>query len=158
MLELDEGTLASMLAFEGKVTNCYVSDATSGVWRRTDGPKYHDAFYAMAQLADRMDRVVMEPLKGMIRRQHAELRKALAEGGAPTELERLQAARLESEDHLRELVQLYERLRKVSHQQAVMERVITARLVSTRDEGVTEDVLDTAKDCVAFLDGVYCFR
>jgi hypothetical protein len=159
VLSLEEGKLTTMLVFDGKPTTCYVADETSGVWRRTEGPKYHEAYDALAKLSDRMDAVVMEPLKAMIRRQKAELSRRLEEGTAtPSELEQLQTDRQASEEHMLELVALYERLRKVSHQQAIMERIITKRLVQTREEGVSESALDTAKDCIAFEDGVYSFR
>ena len=159
VLALEEGKLSTMLVFDGKATACYLSEETSGVWRRTEGPKYHEAYDALSGMSERMDAMVMEPLKGMIRRQKASLSRRLEEGGAtPAELDGLLATRQASEEHLRELVALYERLRKVSSQQAIMERILTKRLVATRDEGVTEGALDTARDCVAFEDGVYCFR
>ena len=159
VLALDEGMLKDMLVFEGdgRSAHCYTS-GDSGVWRRSPGPEYHVLFDALGRFADAMDRTVIDPVKGLIRRLQAELRKALSEGAAPTELERLQADRIVTEEHLRELVQLYEKLRRVGYQQTLMKRLLTKRLVATRDEGATEDKLDTARDCIAFEDGVYCFR
>lgn len=159
VLAMEEGKLKDMLVFEGdgRSAHCYTS-GDSGVWRRSPGPEYHVLYEALGQFADAMDRTVIEPVKGLIRRQQAELRTSAAEGGTPREQEQLQAERIVTEEHLRELVQLYERLRRVGYQQTLMKRLLTKRLVATRDEGATEDKLDTAKDCVAFEDGVYCFR
>lgn len=65
---------------------------------------------------------------------------------------------MEAEDHLRELVALFERLRKVSHQTQVLDAIVTIRLAATMYQGVSEDSFDTSTDCIAFQDGVFCFR
>ena len=159
VLALDEGLLSDMLAFDGdgKAAVCYVS-GDSGVWRRSQGSEYHELYDALVELSDKMDRTVMTPLKALIKRQRAALQKAAAEGSTPTFLEELQAWRMESEEHLEELVSLYERLRRVGYQQGVVRSLVTKRLVATRNEGaVREDQLDTARDCIGFEDGVYSF-
>lgn len=162
VLAMDEGDLRDMLVFDGDgrgSAHCYLADAVSGVWRRTAGPEYHEAHKALSRFADEMDRTVVEAVKDLIRRQHAALRKAVAEGQAtPTQLEQLQTDRMESEEHLREIVLLYERMKRVGFQRGLMTRLMTERLVATREEGVTEAKLDATRDCVAFEDGVYCFR
>ena len=158
VLALEEGPLSTMLAFDGKPAVCYMADETSGVWSKTEGPKYRSASDAVLKMTERLDAYVIEPVKSMIRRQHTALKSKLAEGSAaPLELERLQAERVECEEHLREVVVLFERLRKVSQQQAVLECIVTRRLVQTREEGVLEEALDMAKDCLGFEDGVFCF-
>jgi len=174
VLALDDGgMLSTMLVFDGKPATCYVADEPSGVWRKIEGPKYRRALDAVEQVTVRMDahvmsplRVtvrmdahVMSPLRDMIRRQQTAFKTALSDGSAtPTELERLQSEKQEAEEHLLELSRLYARLRKLSQQQAVLEIILNKRLVSTIDEGVTEGSLDVIKDCLAFLDGVFCFR
>lgn len=51
VLALEEGELSTMLAFEGKPTTCcYIADGTSGVWRRTEGPKYRRACDLLVQV------------------------------------------------------------------------------------------------------------
>lgn len=159
VLALDEGMLSDMLAFEGdgKGAHCYVS-GDSGVWRLSMPPSYHELYEGLVELSDRLDRVVMTPLKGMIRRQRASLETAGMSGSSPRDLDELQARRMESEEHMEELVSLYERLRRVGYQQGVMKRMVTKRLVSTRAEGVREEMLDATRCCVAFEDGVYCFE
>jgi hypothetical protein len=110
------------------------------------------------QVTERIDAHVMTPLKSLIRRQHAAFKTALSEGSVtPTDLERMQADKQEAEEHLVELSHMYARLRKISQQQAVLEVILTKRLVATFYEGVTDEKLDVAKDCIAFLDGVFCF-
>ena len=159
VLSLDEGKLKDMLAFDGdgKSAVCYVS-GESGVWRRSPGPEYHELYDALVELSDRMDRTVLEPLKGLIRRQRAALRaSSSSEGSTPLQQAELQASMLESEEHLEELVILYERLRRAGYQQGVMRSLVTKRLIATRSEGVREELLDASLDCLAFEDGVYCF-
>ena len=144
VLAMDEGKLKDMRVFDGgggRSARCYVSDGR-GVWRPSPGPKYHEVYEAMVQLSDRMDRAVMAPLAELIERQHAALRMA----AAPTEREELRAARMESEAHAEDLILLYGRLRRVGYQQGVMKRLITKRLVATREEGIREAELDTGSD------------
>ena len=158
VLALDEGLLKDMLAFDGggKAASCFVS-GDSGVWRQSDGPHYHEVYNALVQLSDLMDRTIITPLKALIKRQRVALQKAAAEGATPTLQEELQAARMESEDHMEELVSLYEHLRRVGYQQGVIKCIVTQRLIATSAEGVREDTLDTARNCIAFYDGVFCF-
>lgn len=62
-----------------------------------------------------------------------------------------------AEEHLGAVVALYEKLRTPAFASGVMKRIISMRVAATDAAGLHPGVLDTARACIAFTDGVFCF-
>ena len=159
VLALDDGgPLSTMLVFDGNPAACYIADGSSGVWYSTAGPKYRLAIHAIERVSELIDAQVLVPLQDLIRRQQGGIEQSQHTHATPAELGQLQSEMLEAEEHLFELSHMYVRLRNVSQQRLVLRAIMTKRFVATAAEGITEHALDVARDCLAFLDGVYSFR
>ena len=159
VLALEEDELSTMIAFpktEG-ATDLYVS-STSGVWSQVLGSEAHEVVHALGVLTERLDMMVICGCKRLLRRLRAALAGTDAEAFSGVGPEAIGDAMREAEDHLRELVTLFERLRTPAFAAGVVKRLITARVMATRADGMKPSSLDTATGCIAFEDGVYCFE
>lgn len=159
VVALDEGQLTDMLAFSvDNQTQCYVSGA-AGVWTSVNGTDHHEVYAGLVKLADRIDAMAIKGTKDLIRRLrtigHMSESGRMSESGSDRNV---QEAVMEAEEHLREVVMLYERLRTPGFQQGVVKRLITMRVMATKEMCVTPSRLDVERNCIAFMDGVYCFQ
>ena len=157
VIALDEGQLTDMLAFSvDKQTLCYVS-GDSGVWSAVNGTDHHEVYDGLVTLAGRIDVTVIRETKELIRRLRA---ACLADSGSSSTGSggNAQDAAMDAEEHLRDVVVLYERLRTPGFQQGVVKRLITMRVMATKELGLTPESMDVERNCIAFTDGVYCFQ
>jgi hypothetical protein len=161
VVALDEGQLTDMLAFSvDNQTQCYVS-GDSGVWSAVNANDHHEVYDGLVTLAGRINATAIRETKELIRRLRA---KCLDEagsgsgGGSGSNGGSAQEAVMEAEEHLRDLVVLYERLRTQGFQQGVVKRLITMRVMATKEMGLTPDRMNVERNCIAFGDGVYCFQ
>ena len=144
VLALDEGVLTEMLVFSvGDSTTCYVA-GEPGVWDEVNGKEYHQIHWALRQLSERLDRLVIGPVRDLAKRQRQALQapSQLSDmpdmpGAAPSspadlsEHEREQE-REATEDHLQELVSLYSKLRTPAFASGLAKTLVTIRAESTR--------------------------
>ena len=165
VLALEEGVLSDMLAFSvGDHTLCYLA-RESGVWAEVNGKELHQMYAAMSEFCERLDAAVIRPLKSLVRR----LRTARAAGAAPAtptatsgssdvpDERTLACDQAAAEEHLAAVAALYEKLRTPAFASGVMKRIISMRVAAADAAGLHPGVLDTARACIAFTDGVFCF-
>jgi len=154
VLALEEGELSTMLAFpKSDGTDLYMS-SESGVWSLVESKDHHEVYHALTVLTERMDRMVISACKALLKRLRSALSGALATSlGA----EALSEAMREAEDHLSDVVRVFEQLRTPAVASNVVKRLVTSRVMETKGSGITASKLDTAPFCVAFTDGVYDF-
>lgn len=145
VLALEEGSLSDMLAFSvGDQTTCYMS-GENGVWVEVNGKELHQMYAALSEFCERLDNVVIRPLKALVRRLRAsESTIGLSDCK-------------DAEEHLGDVVALYERLRTPAFASGMMKRIISMRVAATAAAGLRPEILDTARGCMAFTDGVYSF-
>jgi hypothetical protein len=159
VLELDEAELSNMLAFaKAETTELYIA-GEAGVWVLVEGKETHEVYAALTELTARLDRIVIAPLKRLVRR----LRDASVDasrlrtppGKQPMNLQEVWDAHCGAEAHLEDVVGLFERLRTPAFACGVVKRIMMMRVMATRDAGVRLSSLDTAINCVGFDDGVF---
>jgi hypothetical protein len=152
VMALEEGPLGDMLAFStGDATVC-VMPKESGVWGEVNGKEHHQIYHALATVADRVDGMVIRQVQELVRRLRLH-----ASGATGADAEHVNAELAKAEEHLRDVMLLYERLGTPTFASGVVKRIITERVRATEEGGLKLDVLDAAKGCVAFNDGVYRF-
>jgi P4 family phage/plasmid primase-like protien len=154
VIELEEDELANMLAFPRKEGNDLYISNSGGVWVQVIGGDAHEIVHAIGQLTDRMDRIVISACVKLIRRLRAAASGTwpIIDAGPEAISDEMRAA----EDHLRDLTQLFEKLRTPAFAAGVVKRIVTARVMDTRAAGIVPSSLDTADRCFAFSDGVFC--
>jgi hypothetical protein len=157
VLALEEGALSDMLVFSsGKETTSFVAKE-SGIWYEVNGTDHHHVYQALTDLTERMDCHVIDNLREMVRRLRVKM-ASVTEGGREGDPEETARALRDAEDHLREVAVLYERIRTPSFAVGVVKRIITERFSRTEESGLKMRMMDTAKGCLAFSDGVYSFK
>lgn len=149
ILALEDGQLAEMLAWSiGDLTVCYVAKE-SGVWFLVNAKDHHQIYTAMKVLTERIDRMAIRETRELVRRlRHQQNQNASSDS---------ERALIEAEEHLRELVLLYERIRTPSFSAGVVKRIITDRVAQTEEDDISHDVLDAHFGCIAFRDGIFSF-
>lgn len=159
VLALEEGELSCMLAFsEGDATTCFLADE-AGIWAQVNSKRHHEVLHALGVFTDRLDRMAIGTAKQLVRRLRQSVAASTAQANAQAEdVERATTALADAEEHLTELVRLYERLRTPAVLCGVVDRILMMRVMETRAEGVTPDSMDAARCCVAFTDGVFDLR
>ena len=156
VLALEEGELSTMLAFPNSDgTDLYVASDSGGIWSLVESKEHHEIYHALTVLTERLDRMVITGCKALIKRLRSASSGALS---VPLGPEALGDAMREAEEHLSDLVRLFEQLRTPAVASGVVKRIVMMRVVETKAAGFSLSMLDTATFCVAFADGVYDFR
>ena len=157
VLALEEDELSTMLAFpKPDGTELYVASAESGVWSLVESKDLHEVYHALAVLTERLDRLVIQACRKLLQRLKAASSGTLTIPGFGPEA--ISDAMRDAEDHLRDLVKLFESLRTPAFASGVVKRIVTMRVMATKDASIHPSSLDTAKGCIAFTDGVYDFQ
>ena len=158
VMALEEGPLSEMVAYcdgRANATRVYMAREGSGVWSQAPSvaQRAHEQLKLLKDMALRIERMVIVPLKALARRL---TRTELSEA---SEQERVKRQLLEVEEHLRYVVWLYEKaLMTPSFASTVLDCIVTERVAATRLAGVREETFDTAQWCIAFEDGVFDIR
>jgi hypothetical protein len=158
VMALEEGPLSEMLAFcdgRANATRVYMAREGSGVWGQAPSSSHraHEQLKLLKDLAHRIERMVIEPLKALAMRL---TRTELSDAAQQETVKRMLS---KVEEHLKYVVWLYEKaLLTPSFAGTVLDCIVTERVSATRLEGVREDVFDTAQWCLAFEDGVFDIR
>ena len=147
VLKMEEGPLACMLAFKsGEGMMCYLV-RESGVWVEADAKEHHVLHHSLIAFSELLDHHVITAARQLAR----SVKAAVVAGNEPPD------ALCAVEDHLRELVDLYQALRTPALSAGIVKRIITVRAAETDEAGVTADCLDAARGCLAFKDGIMDF-
>jgi hypothetical protein len=116
----------------------------------------HEQLKLVKDLARRIDRMVIQPVKALAWRL-TQTEIAVGTSGDDAAQQQAVKRRLEAvEEHLKYLVWLYEKaLMTPAFASTVLDCIVTERVSETKVEGVREDAFDTADWCIAFDDGVF---
>jgi phage/plasmid-associated DNA primase len=156
---------SAFLAFSnGKETNTYMT-RTSGVWDLVDGKEHHELYNVLSVISNRLNRSVIVPVKELLSRLSIGDTSAASSVSSSKKKKKRSAEQdfdnkdvEQVRDHLDELTTLYDKLRTPAFASGIVKRMVTSFVMDTREKNISASMMDVAKCCISFDDGVFDFR